>query len=50
MTLSFVQCTAVLETTAIADDPVYCLAFVPWELWVGTVILMPLGFGYFIKK
>jgi hypothetical protein len=42
--------TAVLETTAMADNPVYCLAFVPWELWIVQVILLPLTVGYFVKK
>jgi hypothetical protein len=42
--------TVVLETTAIADDPVYCLAFVPWQLWVVMLIMMPISVGYFVKK
>jgi hypothetical protein len=45
-----VQCTAVLETTAMADKPVYCLAFVPWELWIVQLIMLPVTAGYFVKK
>jgi hypothetical protein len=49
-TLLLCNTTAVLEATAIADDPVYCLAFVPWQLWTVQLILLPFTLGYFIKK